>query len=101
MRNTPLYSSSRHRAAEPPPEPAAPAQVTETQSTPPPASRLARAASRWERPLLILFGGIVALLAMMIHGNSQPGQRPLTQKDIDAAVMHTFETQTLPSQASR
>jgi len=102
MRNTPLYSSSRHRAAEPPPEPAAPAQVTGAQSTPPPPpSRLARTASRWERPLLILFGGIVALLAMMIHGNSQTGQRPLTQKDIDAAVMHTFETQTLPSQAAR
>ena len=101
MRNTPLYSSSRHRAAaEPSPEAAAPAQA-EVQKPPRPPSRLGATASRWERPLLILFGGIVALLAMMIYGNAQQGQRPLTQKDIDAAVLHTLTTKTLPSVASR
>jgi len=102
MRNAPLYSSSRHRAAEPPPESPPPAPV-QAASAAPPASVPPKlpAASRWERPLLILFGGIVALLAMMLYGNSQQGQRALTQKDIDSAVLHTLETQTLPSQAAR
>jgi len=101
MRNTPLYSSSRHRAAEPSPETAIPPQAVEAETPPRPPSKVGAAATRWERPLLILFGGIVALLAMMLHGNAQQSQRALTQKDIDAAVLHTFETQTLPSQAAR
>ena len=103
MRNTPLYSSSRHRAAEPPPPQAAPAATQDSQPLPAsrPSAKHGAAAGRWERPLLVLFGGIVALLAMMLYSNSHPGQRPLTQKDIDAAVLHTLETQPLPSQAAK
>jgi S1-C subfamily serine protease len=100
MRNSPLYSSSRHRAAEPAPAasqpPPAPAEA--------PAGRPAPTrtpASRWERPLLVLFGGIVALLAMILYSGAQQTQRTLTQKDIDAAVLHTLETQNLPSPASK
>jgi serine protease DegQ len=44
-----------------------------------------------------------ALLAWMFHtlrGNGAPQQR-ITQKQIDAAVMHTMENNALPSQAAR
>jgi S1-C subfamily serine protease len=100
MRNAPLYSSSRHRAAAPAPAAAEmPPPAAETPSQPP--SKPRSIASRWERPLLVLFGGIVALLAMILYSGSQQGQRALTQKDIDAAVLHTLDTQVLPSPASK
>ena len=31
----------------------------------------------------------------------QPSPRPLTQKDIDAAVLHTLQTKSLPSRTAR
>ena len=96
MRNSPLYSSSRHRAAAP---------VTEdVPPTPPPAAPTAPplgTTARWERPLLALLAGAFVVLAMIVYSGSQQAQRALTQKDIDAAVLHTMETQVLPSPAAK
>jgi S1-C subfamily serine protease len=73
-------------------EPAAPARRP---------GRIRRFAARHERPLLVAFGTVLALAAMLIHGGMQRAERQMTQADIDAAVLHTLETQTLPSPAAR
>jgi S1-C subfamily serine protease len=99
MRSSPLYSSSRHSAAAP--------VASEAETTPAaePAprrpGRLRTLAARHERPLLVALGSALALAAMLIYGGPQRAQRAITQADIDAAVLHTMETQTLPSQASK
>jgi S1-C subfamily serine protease len=107
MRSTALYSSSRRRTASPPVEPVArvAGAVPASESTAAPAAkapgRLRRLGTRYERPLLVVLGSALALAAMLIYGGSQKMPRALTQEDIDAAVMHTFENKTLPSQAAR
>jgi len=60
----------------------------------------ARAASL-ERPLLVAGGAAFALLLAYLYGAGHAPPKPLTQDDIDNAVMHTLETKTLPSQESR
>jgi S1-C subfamily serine protease len=81
------------------PPAAAPAPVA------PPPGRLARlraALRRFDRPLLVALGVVAALSGMALQrGMSPPGQRALTQEDIDAAVLRTLETQPLPSQAAK
>ncbi|HVE51704.1 MAG TPA: trypsin-like peptidase domain-containing protein [Casimicrobiaceae bacterium] len=102
MRSSALYSSSRRRLA-PPAEPIAtpPAAPVVEAEVPVKRGRIANFASRHERPLLVAFGSALALAAMLIHGGAQKPPRALTQEDIDAAVLHTFENKTLPSQAAR
>ena len=107
MRQSALYSSSRRRSAAPAPAEPSPAAEAGAESAPaattpaPRAGRIRRLASRHERLLLIAFGFLLALGAMLIQGGTQKPPRALTQDDIDAAVMHTFENKTLPSQAAR
>jgi S1-C subfamily serine protease len=55
---------------------------------------------RWERPLLVAVGGLLALLLAFLHATTGPS-RPVTQRDIDAAVLHTLQTKRLPSAAAR
>ena len=99
MRSSPLYSSSRHRAAAPGPTEAA-ARTRPSRAARPPG-RVRTLAARHERPLLVAFGSALALAAMLIYSGTQRAQRALTQEDIDAAVLHTLETQTLPSPAAK
>lgn len=104
MRKTPLYSRSVRAGPAPPmagadvpepavalPEPARPARWRE---------RLARAAVNprltWSAWLLLL-----ALLGGVWWQQSVRAPKPLTQKDIDAAVLRTLTTQNLPSRAAR
>ena len=98
MRSSPLYSSSRHRAAAEGP--------SEAEANPPepvvrPPGRLRTFAARYERPLLVAFGSALALAAMLTYSSTQRSHRALTQEDINAAVLHTLETQTLPSPAAK
>jgi S1-C subfamily serine protease len=51
--------------------------------------------------LLVGLGTLLALAAMLLYGGLQPRMRALTQEDIDKAVLHTLETQVLPSQAAQ
>ena len=56
---------------------------------------------RYERPLL-LFGGILLALAVVLGRDAiQTPPREIEQEDIDAAVLHTIENKSLPSRASR
>ena len=49
----------------------------------------------------IFVGGLLALLLAWVYGSMKPAPRQITQKDIDRAVMHALETQTLPSPAAK
>lgn len=67
-------------------------------------------ASRWRallarHPRTLGFVGALALVLLVgaawMAGQRQAPQPPLTQKDIDAAVLHTLQTKDLPSRAAR
>ncbi|MFZ4285177.1 S1C family serine protease [Variovorax sp. HJSM1_2] len=81
-------------AASPlPPEPSAP------------ATRRARV-QRWlaQRQMQLMWLSMLLLGCALIASLSfqmRPGARPLTQKQIDAAVLHTLDTQVLPSAAAK
>jgi serine protease DegQ len=98
MRSTPLYSSSRHRAAAQAPSEAEGSPAEPAARAP---GHLRTLAARYERPLLVMFGCALALAAMLTYSGTQRSHRALTQEDINAAVLHTLETQTLPSPAAK
>ncbi len=98
MRRPALYSSSQAQAGAP-----VPATVDPTLVVPTPTAR------RW-RPKVsasdprVLWSAIVLLalaLLLVLAVTLRPGARKLTQEDIDAAVLKTLETNTLPSAAAR
>ena len=94
MRKAALYS----RSTKPPPVPDAAATAT------PIALRSKwRSALRERRPslLLVMAGGLCALAAVILYATLVPKPRVITQEDIDAAVLHTFETVALPSRAAK
>jgi len=107
-----LYSSSRRsQLAErrspfrmPDPEQAAPAQPEPAQP-PRPAEpirkRWGAALRRIDKPLLVMFCALLALGGFMVYTAQKPQPRTFTQADIDAAVLHTLETKTLPSTAAK
>jgi len=101
MRRPALYSSSRPApaqqvpaAAQAAPEPAAPDAA-------PPAEKKRRL--RLSSPALMwaAMAVLAAMLAASLSLNLRPGQRQITQKDINAAVLKTLETQVLPSEYAR
>jgi S1-C subfamily serine protease len=104
MRGTALYSSSRRRATAAPKSdaPSEPHPAIDVPETPRRTlrQRVREFAGRHERPLLVVLGGGFAIAAVAFWAALHPPQRELTQKDIDAAVLHTLETQTLPSPAA-
>jgi S1-C subfamily serine protease len=66
-----------------------------------PHSRLRAFAARHERVLLVAFGTLLALGAVAVHEAMRPGSQALTQREIDAAVMHTLQNNVLPSPAAQ
>jgi S1-C subfamily serine protease len=64
-------------------------------------ARVGAALKRHERLLWLV--GVVLLVAasVFLHGRINAPPRPLTQDDIDAAVLHTLEKGPLPSAAAR
>lgn len=121
MRRTALYSRSNRLAAPgAAPAPSTPAATPPTKQAtsraqaaasagpdPAPAAPPARRfsprvlAQRHERWLALVAGLMIGLLAMGWWLSTRPAPRPLTQKDIDGAVLHTLATQTLPSRAAK
>jgi len=111
MKRVTFYSSSRssripgRKSGTSPPGPA-----EGIGNTPEPAS-----ASVPSRPLLffrkllqrhdriawVVAGGLLALLLVWGPASMAPAPRRINQKDIEKAVMHTLETQTLPSPAAK
>jgi len=103
MRRPSLYSRSSGSRATRDPEPVAQATPTE-QPAPSPLSRRKRVRNwlkRFERPLLVVVGGLAAAGLVVTHALLEPKARVFTQKDIDQAVLHTLSTKTLPSPEAR
>ena len=68
---------------------------------PPPRQGWMSALRRLEKPILVALGVLIALALYVAQSSFKPVARSLTQADIDAAVLHTLETKTLPSTAAR
>jgi S1-C subfamily serine protease len=111
MKKVTLYSRSGSARAtgEPRTPRAATPRVVATNmaksaETPPVPARRARwraAIARFERPLLIAAGGLFAVGLVWLHAVLTPAAAPLSQKDIDAAVLQTLETVPMPSPAAK
>jgi serine protease DegQ len=110
VRRAALYSSSRNARPTPPPG------HTETPQHPPQSEpgagasgavkrprlrRLRRFIKRYDRPLLLAAGLLIALAFVFARESGAPAQRQITQKDIDLAVLRTLETKPLPSQSAK
>jgi S1-C subfamily serine protease len=107
MKRTTLYSSSRSsiaRRAIPtnyPNQPKSPDQTHESSSTQAPTQRPRFSwrtfSTRYDRLLWAGAGGLLILLLVFIYATIKPTRRHITQEDIRAAVLHTLETNHLPS----
>jgi S1-C subfamily serine protease len=53
--------------------------------------------ARHERVLLVLSTALLTLALLIAYNTSKPPVRQITQKDIDAAVVHTLDKNVLPS----
>ncbi len=91
MKRAVVYSK-RHRSDEPAPAPAAAQQVD---------ARRKPTALTWRTLALVLLGACLALAGERVLQVWRPAAPALTQKDIDAAVLHTLSTQDLPSAQAR
>ena len=62
---------------------------------------LSSLSTRFEKPLLLAAGALIALGITLGHAALAPRPQKLTQKDIDAAVVRTLQTKPVPSPAAR
>ena len=85
MKRAPLYSTPRRPAPVPAVAPVAPA--------------MAAGSRRWRRMLWITLALLTALELLWRFGPKLP--KPLTQKDIDRAVLHTLSKTNLPAPAAK
>lgn len=92
MRRPALYSSSRT-------EPVAPAADPQPQVAAVPVRRRRRPSAQQAQWAAIVV--LTVLLALSLFLSLRPGQRRLTQEDINAAVLKTLETQVMPSEYAR
>jgi S1-C subfamily serine protease len=91
MKRASLYSSSRVKAA-----PAIPVQKKIERK-----SKFKDWLREHRVPLLAAMPGLVALLFVLFQWTYAPAPEPLTQEDIDAAVVRSFDAVPLPSAATR
>lgn len=103
MRKVALYSSGRARkpAADDDASGAVVPEAPDTAVVPPAPGRLRRFARRFERPLLLAAGALFAVALVVTYARTRPAPNEYTQKDIDAAVLHTLENTALPSMAAK
>jgi len=66
-----------------------------------PQSRWRSFFARHQRTMWVAAGALGALLLLVVPGAMKPPLHQITQEDIDAAVLHTLETNTLPSRAAK
>jgi S1-C subfamily serine protease len=96
MRKTPLYSRSRPASQD--------ARAAAQAAPAPPAIpwriRLGQRIAAARMPLA-LFACALLAIAVALYAAWRPLPRPLTQKDIDAAVLHTLDSTPLPSMAAK
>lgn len=111
MKRVTLYSSSRSsvaRRSAPTADlhlPASPDRSDDSSSAKVPSqkprARWRNFCARHERPLWLAAAVLLSLLVVFTHGVFAPAPRPVTQEDINAAVLHTLETNVLPSAAAK
>jgi S1-C subfamily serine protease len=110
MKKVALYSSSRPvQGGRPLPIPSAqqqdPKKAADGSSNQNVGSsrrqRWRQLGQRYERILWVGAAAGLALLIVLTHAVFMPTTREITQKDIDSAVLHTLETTTLPSAATK
>ena len=109
MKREPLYSRADNRRSGSPLPRATEAAAAATPQDPaaavPPAAAPAPRKRRWkpsgERLLLAMMAVCLAVTSGALYWQTRHRPMQLTQKDIDAAVLHTLTTKTLPSVASR
>jgi serine protease DegQ len=56
---------------------------------------------RRERIVLVVFTALLSLLVVIGYSANKPAVRQITQHDIDAAVLHTLDSNVLPSAAAK
>jgi serine protease DegQ len=111
MNKVALYSSSpASRTLDPPPARAGPDAGVSEQATDaatgestakPRGGGWGRFLERHDRLLMFAAGGIIALGVVGIYALTRTPPRPLTQQDIDGAVLHTLETAQIPAVAAK
>jgi S1-C subfamily serine protease len=92
---------ARSTAPEPGDAPPPPAEPRAAPSVAPAPSHWRKLASRYKTPAAVAAGALIALLAVLLNSSLGPQPRTVTQEDIDAAVLHTLETKTMPSPMAR
>ena len=97
MKKAALYSSSASSRA-PPPEPEL---LVPDEPRPPWRIRMANLFKRRERLILFFGGALIAVVPALIVWQIQTPTPELQQDEIDAAVLHTLETQSLPSRPAK
>ncbi len=104
MKRQVLYSASRRNPDAGSGAPNAAGPDPEREPSPPRGPRWPRLRAFGKRHagwLRFVAGAGFAIVLVAAYQWSQPHPRPLTQKDIDASVLHTLETRNLPSQAAK
>jgi len=112
MRRVTLYSSARRSGAagrggrvaddaSPPPSALPSAESLAPAVAPPPGPRWRRLARRRAVLLAGASALVLLVLAVTLYAVRTPPPRRVTQADIDAAVLHTLTTKSLPSRAAK
>jgi S1-C subfamily serine protease len=78
-----------------------PSASPSAQSDRPRAFPLGKFHGRYKRLLWVAAAGLCALPLVFIHASLTPSPKEITQEDIRAAVLHTLETNTLPSPTAK
>ena len=108
MKKVALYSRSDRgrnvaRRSGVPRETADADAASEAVAAPPPTrrSRIRAFLARYQNALFLVAGGLFALALVAVYAAMNPLPPPLTQKDIDKAVLHTLENVQMPSHAAK
>ena len=108
MKRVTLYSSSRLRisgrsapTANPHPNTSPDDSSAARIPRQKPRARWRNICARYERPLWLAAAVLLSLMVVFTHRLIAPAPRPITQEDISAAVLHTLETNVLPSAAAK
>lgn len=99
MKREAVFSKSPRPAGVTSHAPTRPSPPPPQQNSPP--ARPGRKVFRWDFAAIFLLACTLSLLAVGLFSPAFQSRPALTQKDIDAAVLHTMQTKELPSQSTR
>lgn len=99
MKREAVFSKSPRPAGVTSHAPTRPSPPPPQQNSPP--ARPRRKVFRWDFAAIFLLACTLSLLAVGLFSPAFQSRPALTQKDIDAAVLHTMQTKELPSQSTR